>query len=40
MITGGISILVRNVLDRLSTSGNVCETRLRDANEEMAQMDG
>ena len=39
VITGGISILVRNVLDRLSTSGNVCADRLRDANEEMAQMD-
>ena len=40
VITGGISILVRNVLDRLSTSGNVCADRLRKANEEMAQMDG
>ena len=39
VITGGISILVRNVLDRLSTSGNVCADRLRDANEEMAAMD-
>ena len=39
VITGGISILVRNVLDRLSTSGNVCADRLRKANEEMAQMD-
>ena len=39
VITGGISILVRNVLDRLSTSGNVCADRLRQANEEMAQMD-
>ena len=39
VITGGISILVRNVLDRLSTSGNVCADRLRNANEEMAQMD-
>ena len=39
VITGGISILVRNVLDRLSTSGNLCADRLRKANEEMAQMD-
>ena len=39
VITGGISILVRNVLDRLNTSGNVCADRLRKANEEMAQMD-
>jgi hypothetical protein len=39
VLTGGISILVRNVLDRLSTSGNVCADRLRKANEEMAQMD-
>ena len=39
VITGGISILVRNVLNRLSTSGNVCADRLRKANEEMAQMD-
>ena len=39
VITGGISILVRNVLDRLSTGGNVCADRLRKANEEMAQMD-
>ena len=39
VITGGISILVRNVLDRVSTSGNVCADRLRKANEEMAEMD-
>ena len=39
VITGGVSILVRNVLDRLSTSGNLCADRLRKANEEMAQMD-
>ena len=39
VVTGGISILVRNVLNRMSTSGNVCADRLRKANEEMAQMD-
>ena len=40
VVTGGISILVKNVLDRLGSSGNVCATRLRKANEEMAAMDG
>ena len=38
-VTGGISILIRNVLDRMSTSGNVCAARLKEANEEMSQMD-
>ena len=40
VVTGGISILVKNVLDRLGSSGNVCATRLSKANEEMAAMDG
>lgn len=40
VMTGGISILVRNVLERMGSSGNICATRLRKANEEMSQLDG
>jgi hypothetical protein len=40
VMTGGISILVRNVLERMTTSGNICVTRLQKANEKMAELDG
>ena len=39
-MTGGISVIIRNVMERLSTSGNVCAARLRKANEEMAEFEG
>lgn len=40
VMTGGISILVRNVMERMTTSGNICVTRLQKANEKMAELDG
>ena len=36
VMTGGISVLIRNVMERLGATGNVCAARLRKANEEMA----
>jgi hypothetical protein len=39
VMTGGVSILVGNLVQRVTTSGNICSTRLRKANEEMAQLD-
>ena len=39
VVTGGISVLVRNVMDRLTTSGNVCAARLAKANEQMAEIE-
>ena len=39
VVTGGISVLVRNVMDRLTTSGNVCAARLAKANEQMADIE-
>ena len=40
VVTGGISIVIKSIFDRLESSGNVCATRLRKANEQMAEMDG
>lgn len=39
VVTGGISIVIKSIFDRLESSGNVCATRLQKANEEMAAMD-
>ena len=35
VMTGGISVLIRNVMERLGATGSVCAARLRKANEEM-----
>jgi hypothetical protein len=39
VVTGGISLLLRSVLERLSTGGNICAKRLQKANEAMAELD-
>lgn len=39
VITGGLSILAQNVVDRMKTSGNVCAERLNEANAEIATRD-
>ncbi len=37
--TGGVSLLLRNVLERLSTGGSICAKRLQKANQAMAELD-
>ena len=39
VVTGGISLLIRSVLERLSTGGNICAKRLQKANEAMSELD-
>ncbi len=39
VVTGGISLLLRSVLERLSTARNICAKRLQKANEAMAELD-
>ena len=39
VVTGGLSILAQNVIDRMNTSGNVCAERLSKANDEMLLQD-
>ncbi len=36
VMTGGLSILAQNVVERMSASGNICAARLSKANEEMS----
>ena len=39
VMTGGLSILAKNFVDRVNASGNVCAVRLSEANEEMQKRD-
>jgi hypothetical protein len=39
VMTGGLSILAQNVVERMSASGNICAARLSKANEEMSTLD-
>jgi len=39
VVTGGLSILAQNVIDRMNASGNVCAERLSKANDEMSRRD-
>ena len=39
IVTGGISLLVTSVLERLSAGGNICAKRLQKANEAIAELD-
>lgn len=39
VVTGGLSILAQNVIDRMNASGNVCAERLSKANDEMSLRD-
>ena len=38
VMTGGLSVLAQNVVERMSASGNICEARLSKANEEMSAL--
>jgi hypothetical protein len=38
-MTGGLSILAKNFVDRVNASGNVCAERLIEANEAMQKRD-
>ena len=39
VMTGGLSVLAQNVVDRVNASGNVCAERLMKANEAMSKRD-